>query len=92
VGDPTASVPIVSAVGISNIEEHGFPIALKIDVERIDDRAVPFRPRRYQRFAPLGLLDNVQDRIVGIRASSSPKYMRVARPILMPREASQKLT
>src|SRR5882724_5325786 len=38
-----------------------------MNVEGVDDRAIPFRSRRYQRFAPLGLLDNVQDRIVGIR-------------------------
>src|SRR5258708_24286533 len=38
-----------------------------MNVEGVDDRAVPFRSQRYQRFASLGLLDNVQDRIVGIR-------------------------
>jgi hypothetical protein len=57
VGDPSA--PIVSTVGASNIEEHGFSITLKKNVERIDDRAVPFRSRRYQRFAPFRLLYNV---------------------------------
>src|SRR4029079_2717732 len=60
------SVPIVGAV-TSNIEEHSLPIALKINVERIDESTVAFRSRRYQCLAPFRLLDNVQDRIIGIR-------------------------
>src|SRR6185295_15694682 len=64
---PNPSGPDIGAIGTSNIEEHGLSIALKINVEGVDDRTVPFRSRRYQRFAPFGLLNNVQDRIVGIR-------------------------
>src|ERR1700738_1694075 len=50
----------------SGVEEHRLPIALKKDVESVDDCTVSLRPGRYQRSAPLRLLDNVQDRILGI--------------------------
>src|SRR6266436_7994752 len=50
----------------SDVEEHRLPIALKIDVECVDDRTVSLRPGRDQRSAPLRLLDDVQHRILGI--------------------------
>src|SRR5260221_7516847 len=50
----------------SGVEEHRLPIALKKDVESVDDCTVSLGPGRYQRSAPLRLLDNVQDRILGI--------------------------
>ena len=65
--DRNTSEPTIGATGTSNIEEYGLTIALKMNVEGVDNRTVPFRSRRYQRFASLGLLNNVQDRIVGIR-------------------------
>src|SRR5258707_15428213 len=51
---------------LSDVEEHRLPIALKIDVECVDDRTVSLRPGRDQRSAPLWLLDDIQHRILGI--------------------------
>jgi len=50
----------------SDVEEDRLPIALKIDVKSVDYCAASFRPGRYQRSAPFRLLNNIQDRILGI--------------------------
>jgi hypothetical protein len=62
---------------------------LQIDVK--DGSAVTNRFGGDQCLATLWLLDNMfNTRSWAFAASSSPKYMRVARPILLPREASRK--
>ena len=75
-----------------NIEEHRLALALQMDVECVDGGAVAHLDRgaiRVLRRSGCSMMFSTGSS--AFAASSSPKYMRVARPMLMPRAAIQKL-
>src|SRR3954470_7183942 len=51
----------------SDVEEHGFALALKADVEHVDDCAVALLALGDQRLAPHRRLDHVQHRVLRVR-------------------------
>src|SRR5918993_2417992 len=57
---------IVRPQSTSDIKKDGFALALKIDVEHIDDVSALLFAMGDQGFAPHGLLDDVEHRVAGI--------------------------
>src|SRR3979490_161724 len=51
----------------SDIKEHRLPITLEMDIEGVDGGTVSLGPCCDQHSASLRLLDDVQDRILGVR-------------------------
>ena len=64
--------------------------ALRLSARRTEPRGTAFVAIKLWRRSDCSMMFRTGS--CEFAASSSPKYMRVARPILMPREASQNLT
>src|SRR5688572_1674171 len=71
---------LMVALSFSDIEEHRFPVALEMDIEHVAYAVVTGFAARDQSLAPRRLLDDVEDRIVGVR-------VRLVRKIHAGREA-----
>jgi hypothetical protein len=81
---------LVARFRSSSVEKHRFPLALEVDVEQVDRRAIPLFPARRQRVSRRSAGSIMRSTgSSALAVSSSTKYIRVDSPIFTPRATAK---